>query len=184
MRNLVLLAVAVVTLSGCANRAVHTADSPYAAERLAGADFILDQPLTVPAGRARVFMQDGTVVRGFDQYRPHCALEIRSVQHDGFEVAPGVFRITRVQHSLEQVVDAGGRQLARTLPGVWLGGLIDGGGSASFHQGYHFWLDAPQRPQVMRLSCYGTYDQPPDLRPPTLTEIRTALGRLGRIVDT
>ncbi len=106
------------------------------------------------------------------------------MQHDGFEIAPGVFRITRVQHSLEQVVDSGSRQLARTLTGFHLGRLIDGGGSASFHQGYHFWLDAPGRPEVMRLSCYGTFDQPPDLRPPSLTEIRAVLGALGEIGET
>jgi hypothetical protein len=184
MRIPLFLAAAALVLSGCVNRLPLSADSPYAGERLAGASFVLDQSLTVPAGRARVFLQDGGVVGGFDQYRPHCALEIRSVQHDGFEVAPGVFRITRVQHSLEQVVDAGGRQFARTLPGVWLGRMIDGGGSASFHEGYHFWLDAPGRPEVMRLSCYGTYDRPPDLQPPTLAEIRAVLGSLGRIVES
>ena len=131
----------------------------------------------MPAGRARVFLQGGAPVRGFDQYRPHCALEIRSVQHDGFEVAPGIFRITRVQHSLQQVVDLGGRDWAWVSIGFGLPGF----GSSSFHEGYHLWLDAPERPQVMRLSCYGTYDRPPDLRPPTLTEIREALGGLAEI---
>jgi hypothetical protein len=171
------MAFAIFVLAGCGNRPVQTADSPYAAERLAGSNFVLKQPLMVPAGRARVFLQDGAAVRGFDQYRPHCALEIRSVQHDGFEVVPGVFRITRVQHSLEQVVDLGGRDWAWLTIGFGLNGF----GSSSFHEGYHLWLDAPERPQVMRLSCYGTYDRPPDLRPPTLTEIREVLGGLGEI---
>ena len=174
------LLVFVALLAGCANPGLQTADSPYAPERLTGATFVLAQPVTVPAGKARAFLQDGNVVRGFDQYRPHCALEIRSVQHDGFELAPGEFYIYRVQHSLEQVVDSGARQFAGTLTGFHLGRLIDGG-SASFHEGYHFWLEAPGRPEVMRLSCYGTYDQPPDLRPPSLTEIRAVLGSLGEI---
>lgn len=180
MRIPALLLFAAVVFAGCAGPGVRTADSPYSGERLAGATFVLEQTLTVPAGRARVFLQEGAAVRAWDQYRPHCALEIRSVQHDGFDVTPGTFTITRVQHSLEQVVDAGSRRLAGLHAGIALGGLMDGGGSASFHEGYHLWLDAPGRPEVMRLSCYGTYDQPPDLRPPSLNEMRAALGSLGR----
>jgi hypothetical protein len=54
------------------------------------------------------------------------------------------------------------------------------GVSASF-MGYHFWLNSPRQPHVMRMTCHGVYAEPGDLRPPTLQEIRDTLGDIAHL---
>ena len=77
---------------------------------------------SVGAGKARVFVQNGEIVFiGFDSYRPHCAFEITSVQHDGAVIEADNFAISRVQGSLQPVVSAEPMRVAALrLPG-WMG---------------------------------------------------------------
>ena len=56
-----------------------------------------------------------------------------------------------------------------------------GSGSSSYHEGFHFWIYSERQPDVRRMSCYGVYAQPYELYPPTLEEIRVALGGLAVI---
>lgn len=154
--------------------------------QLSGSYLVLKQPLDVPAGKARVFIQAGgtpeapsrVLSGGFDHYSPHCAFEIRSIDHAGFTIAPDTFRITQVQGSLERVVETAPVEVA-ALGFAGLG--MDGGGSTAYHEGYHFWLASERQPQVMRMSCYGVYAEPYELYPPTLQEIREALGGIAEI---
>lgn len=179
MRPIVVMAVSALVLTACGGSATVRESWNDGFVQLQGASLELMQPLTVPAGRARVFIQDGRAGTAFDQYRAHCALEIGSVQHDGHTVQRDTFRITRVQHSLQQVVMREPVRLAAV--GLLPAGLFDGRGGAAYHEGYHLWLGSEQQPEVRRLSCYGSYDEPPDLRPPTLREIAEALGGIARI---
>jgi hypothetical protein len=183
MRSLILVVVAFLTLAGCQQSASVRGSGQYV--HLEGRQVTLHLPLPVAAGKARVFLQqDGpqsarVMASGFDQYRPHCAFEIRSVDHQGVEIAPDTFQIVRVQRSLQQVVDSGSMQLAATqlaLVGLW-------GGRSAYHEGYHFMLYSERQPDVMRMSCYGVYAEPPDLAPPTLPEIRAALGQYASITS-
>ena len=73
--------------------------------QLEGASVVLKQTLMCHAAKPRVFLQDGQVSAGFDSYRPHCAFEIKSVQHDGFRLRPTPCD-KQVQTSLQQVVSA------------------------------------------------------------------------------
>ena len=147
--------------------------------QLEGASIVLKQVLDVAAGKARVFLQDGKVSAGFDSYRPHCAFEIKSVQHDGFIIAPDTFVISRVQTSLQQVVSAEPVRVAGLRLAAGAG--IDGGGSSSYYEGYHFWLSSVTQPDVRRMSCFGVFAQPHDLYPPTVEEIGQALGGIAEI---
>jgi len=184
MWRFVALSATLVALLGCQAAGLRSsAGAPYDLD-LVGARLLIEQPLTVPAGQARVFLQDGGVVgerglgRGrYDLYRPHCALEIDSVDHDGYPVPAGSFQITRVERSTVSVVRWEGLQLAASSLafGPWTGR------SNLFHDGYHFWLAADRPTQVRRLSCYGVYARLPDLYPPTLGEINRALGAVGAI---
>jgi hypothetical protein len=151
---------------------------------LGGAQLVIAAPLTIPAGRARLFFQDGGPVaarglgRGrYDLYRPHCALEIDTVDHDGFVVQPGRFTVTRVERSLVSVVRLDRVQFAALSFswGPWFGR------SDKYHDGYHFWVRSDEQPAVVRLSCYGVYARWPDLYPPTLNEINVALGEVAAL---
>jgi hypothetical protein len=146
--------------------------------RLEGASLVLNQSLEIGAGKARVFVQNGDVSFGFDSYEPHCAFEIKSVQHDGVAIDAGTFPITRVQGSLQQVVSAEPLQTAS----LQLAGMDGGGdGPSSLYLGYHFWLSSVGQPEVRRMSCYGIYAEPQDAEPPTLQEIQQALGSVAEI---
>ncbi|MCB1724360.1 MAG: hypothetical protein KDJ39_11780 [Gammaproteobacteria bacterium] len=148
---------------------------------LTGATLELHRALPIAAGRARVFVQDGAVTAGFDHYRTHCAFEIRGVDHDAVSIEPDAFRIAHVQQSLQQVVDASDPAAHQFAALAWLAGM-DGDGSSSYYLGYHFTLYSARQPEVMRMTCYGAYQEPYDLEAPTLGEIRTALGDLATIV--
>lgn len=179
----------VFLLAGCqrATTVYDTRGGAYA--DLSGATVELHIPLPIRAGHARIFIQNppvsgdvgGFLRGGFDHYQPHCAFEITRVDHDGLTIEPDRFRITHVQQSLQQVVEspaAASHQLAAI---GWPAGF-NGIGSSSYHLGYHFSLYSERQPDVMRMSCYGVYAQPYELAPPTLLEIRTALGRVASII--
>ncbi|WP_245537402.1 hypothetical protein [Thiocystis violascens] len=57
-----------------------------------------------------------------------------------------------------------------------LAGHDDSGGSPMVRFGDHFWRDARQDPNLMRLTCLGRHDEPASTRPPTLVEIQAVLG--------
>jgi hypothetical protein len=139
--------------------------------------FVLNQDVTIPSRRARLFLQDGEIVGGRNLYQPHCILEIDSVDHRGFPVSAGTFDVVRIQRSTVQIASQSGFQLASTVTAF---GTLRGS-SDRFHDGYHFWLQSETQPSVMRLTCYGVFERPSNLRPPTLEEIGVALGEVGRL---
>jgi hypothetical protein len=139
--------------------------------------FVLNQDVSVPAGQARLFLQDGAIVGGRSFYRPHCNLEIDSVSHSGFPISAGSFEVTRVQRTTVQIASTELPRLAATTM-VW-GSLRSS--SDRFFDGYHFWLVSETQPAVMRLTCYGIYERPGRLRPPTLQDIEIVLGQVGAL---
>ena len=186
MRAILIVAVSVLALTGCSNSVAIREAVGQGTRQLQGADLVLGSPLPIAAGKARVFLQDGIVSAGdggffsrsYDQYRPHCAFEIRQVSHNGFTIQPDTFSVIRVQGSMQQVVQRRPVQLAA----LRLAGGFDGGmGGGAYHEGYHFWLESDRQPEVMRMSCYGAYAQFPDLRPPTLQEVTQALGAVATL---
>lgn len=181
---MVMLALALLPtaamLVGCQGSG-NLRTSPYIGfdAYLEGMQLIVERPLEIPAGQARLFFQDrgpvdpGSLARGrYDLYRPHCALEIDSVDHAGFAIQPGRFLVTRVERSVVSVVLLSSPRLAALSAGwgSWYSR------SDRFHDGYHFWLHSDEQNAVRRLSCYGVYARWPDLFPPTLQEINNALG--------
>jgi hypothetical protein len=184
LRSLSLVLVAGILLTACQDSYRVRDEAAGGFRQLQGGSLLLKQAVTVPAGKARVFIQSGRVAESggwlggrFDQYLSHCALEIDAVDHAGFTIRPDSFRITRVQHSLTPVVMRTPLQVAARVPV----GSLDSDGSGAYHEGYHLWLASAAQPAVRRLSCYGVYAEPPDLAPPTLAEMRAALGDLAEI---
>lgn len=178
MKILIIALAATLFLVGCQRSSTVRDAEINRWVLLDGAQLHVRQPLPVAAERARVFIQDGAVRGGFNNYKTHCAFEIESIDHDGVMIEPDTFQIVRVQHSLVRVVQAQPRIYA-SLRFAFVG--LGGGGSSSYHEGYHFWVYSERQPEVMRMSCYGVYAQPYELEAPTLAEIRDALGGLAEI---
>jgi hypothetical protein len=166
--------LAAMALGGCATHAVFDPASPYARVP-EGSQLIWNSTIEVPPGVARVFLQDGRVAPAYDHYRPNCNLEVRKIEAAAVQyVAPGRYRIGRVQPTLEETVQAASVRLAALGPMALAMGNNDGG-TAMVYEGYHFWLEGPD-PNLMRLSCRGALADPPEARPPSVKQIRQALG--------
>lgn len=138
--------------------------------------FELNQDVTIAPRRARVSFQNGRITAGRDLYQPFCILEIDSVDHDGFTVTASVFDVTRIQRSTVQIASKGEIQVAAAFAQT---GMLRGNRPSKVHDGYHFWLDSSSQPSVRRLTCYGVFDWPAQVEPPTLEEIEVALGEIG-----
>ena len=140
---------------------------------------VIHRPLLFPPGSARLFLQAGKVIprRALDEYSPHCDLEIRALRAPPRTIGPGRFRVIRVQALREEVVQLGELRLAR----AGLAASDSSTGPADIFRGYHFWLDDPAQRQVMRLTCRGALAEPWQATPPTLAEIRTALGPVAEL---
>lgn len=180
MKRFLAVSLAFFVLAACQNTSttVRQSSTSNVYQQLEGAGLVLKQDVAVSAGKARAFVQDGDVRSGFDSYKPHCAFEISTINHDGFVIEADTFAITRVQGQMLQVVSIEPIRLA----GLQLaGGLGGSGGSSSYYDGYHFWLSSVKQPEVRRLSCFGVYAQPYELYPPTLEDIRQVLGSLAEI---
>lgn len=165
-------------LVSCNETALRDPSSPYARVPV---DSSLDikQPITIPPGTTRVFIQLGKISRGFNRYAANCNIEVKKIDWaEEQSVEPGIYRISRVQPVTEEVVE-GQAILVASLYGIGLmaDGGMDDGGSTLIYEGYHLWLDGPD-PNVRRLTCRGSYDEPSSALPPSINEIRQALGDL------
>jgi len=93
-------------------------------------------------------------------------------------VNPDDFLIQQVQALTTEVVQLKTIKVAALQLAFGMDG--DDGASQMF-EGYHFWLQSQKQPQVLRMSCYGVFEEPGWLRPPTLLEIRATLGDIASI---
>lgn len=168
----------VLSLFALASCALPVADegSPYF--RLpVGATVVLGQDLPVPAGHARVFLQVGKVVAKtrLDIYRPHCDFEQRAVSDGTAVIRADRFRITAVDSGEDLVVQREG--LMHT--GWEMRGEFDGVTLVNPYIRYR--LSSPGQPQVLLLTCHGGFDLAGQALPPSLNDIRKALGEVATI---
>ena len=92
-------------------------------------------------------------------------------------IEPDTFTVTRVRMlDFQEVVD--GLPVGATLVAQVGGG--DYGKNAVFHA-RRYDLNSPRQPQVRALTCAGALEDPVDARPPTLAEIRRALGGIATL---
>jgi hypothetical protein len=126
-----------------------------------------------------VFFQRGAITLGYDQYAPGCDLEVRRLDANAVQyVKPGRYPVRSVQDTLEQVVIAQPLRLAMAGPLLALGD--DDGGQPDIYRGYHLWLSGADA-NLMRLSCRGPFSEPSRAFPPSLEEMRAALGPFATI---
>ncbi|AGA32710.1 hypothetical protein TVNIR_1026 [Thioalkalivibrio nitratireducens DSM 14787] len=138
----------------------------------------LHQPVAIPPGTTRVWFVRGRVAPGRDWYNTSCNLEINTLDRNRVQtVEAGRFVVRRVQRTSASV--------AQSQPSVevaMLGGGI--GGDSGYNrtwQGYHLWLASENQPDVRRLTCAGIYGEPRDAKPPSINEMRAALGTVASL---
>lgn len=162
-----LLLLAACVGPGGANQAAH-----YRVP--ATATVTLHQRLQVPAGTARVFLQDGAVVakNHLHYYYPSCDFEVYRVSDGSARIEPDSFTVTRFSVGDDLVV------WRRTpLRYAALRVATDDNGMPPLVNRYvDYWLHSARQPQVMRLTCHGGFDFEGRATLPTAAEIRTSLG--------
>ncbi|MFB1490918.1 MULTISPECIES: hypothetical protein [unclassified Thiocapsa] len=174
-----LLGALVVLIGGCQTLVRESVETGWV-EIPAGSTLTLNRAVSIPPGRARVFLEDRDA-RGAGG-GTSCVLEVRRIDEQGTQSIPaGEIPITRVQNYVALV---SGR-VPTPAPGegvrFQLAGHGDSGGSQMIRPGYHFWLDDGQDPNLMRMTCLGRLDDPAYTRAPTLAEIRAVLGDVATL---
>ncbi len=151
------------------------------------ASLTINEQISIKPENTRVFIQDGIVVSQFNHYKHNCNLEVRKRDDNNFQfINPGSYRIHSIQNTLEQVVRFNPGETVNLafldsegqIPGLLLAGVDDS--PSDIYLGMHFYLEGEDS-NIMRLSCRGALAPPWDAQPPTLAEIRQALGNLATL---
>ena len=56
----------------------------------------LNQDVVIPAGRTRIFFQEGRLLTGINEYEPHCQLRVRDISDQPRSVQSDRFTIDKV----------------------------------------------------------------------------------------
>lgn len=178
MRLSILLLVALV-LAAC--QPMVKRDENYAYYHPpAGTTVVIKKVIEVPPGRTRAFFQYGNAITYGERNRfyPNCEFEILTLADTVRTIQPGEFRVKRVTIKRDQVADNGPRLLAGIGIGVGLG---DSDGPSDIMHVVEMRLQSAEQPDVYRLVCRGGEDNPADARPPSINEMRAALGEYATL---
>jgi len=146
-----------------------------------GATLILHQPLTIPADKVAVYLQNGKVLRyaEVEVLKPHCKFELYKIADKERVVHPDRFRIIKVSNNQAGFFRPTGTRLAETRIGVGIhlrmgaGGTDDGSPSMVTYM-TEIRLQSANQPDVFKLSC-GRLDDP-GAEFLSIEEMRKALG--------
>jgi hypothetical protein len=137
----------------------------------AGSHLIINKPLAIPDGLARVFIQARTTGASANPFRVHCQLQVEDVSRGDLTVRPGDFIVRKVTRT---EVHSVARATPVRLAGLDLtGDMLDG--SSDIMLGWDLWLDSAEQPHVRKLTCGGIRDAPSRAQRPSIAEIRAAL---------
>ena len=180
MRTMIIL-LCTLALAGCTTNIAKGPESPYY-KVPPGSVIRLAERIRIPPNRTRIWIQGGRVVGpGFNSFEPSCNVEVRRLVETGDQfVEPGEFRVTRTQFLREAIVSSGRLMVASAGP-LRLAEAQDSGGDEFFYEGYHLWVENPSQPDVRRFTCRGLYGFPYETRPPSIAEIRAALGSVASL---
>ncbi|MCU7845682.1 MAG: hypothetical protein KZQ93_17770 [Candidatus Thiodiazotropha sp. (ex Monitilora ramsayi)] len=172
------MVILILVLTACSQQYLARDDPAYPYNLPpVGSTIVLKQTVTVPAGETRIFLQDGVLKRksDFDRYKANCSLELRKLEERAREIEPDSFMITEVQRVMEQVVQ-------KEVPDTGFMRVgFDNSGKPMVVRGYHLWLGSEKQPGVMRMTCRGAFDDINRADPPSLEEVRQALGELAEL---
>ena len=170
--HVIMASIAVILISGCA---ISTNTTKSYTEELSvspDSSLTINQIIEFKPGKTRVFIQDGMVVSKINRFKSNCNLEIRKKDEENWQsVEPGVYKVVSTRRTLEQVV--------RFIPGneILVADASVDSSPSDIYLGMHYYLSGEDA-NVMRLSCRGVYASLYDAEPPTLQEIRQALGSI------
>jgi hypothetical protein len=172
-----LLALSAAALStGCVTMMQDESDGTWIRVP-AGGTLTLHRDITIPIARTRVFLVNGKARRSGASYNTSCELEVRTIDRDrARSIAAASIRIDRVDPYWTEFARRADESASQLRPASQDGG----DGNQMIRSGYRFTLSG-EDPEVKRLTCLGVLDDPAFAYPPTLAEIRAALGSLATL---
>ena len=170
----------LLLLAGCGPLAIRDAERNAYVPARAGT-FELHREIAIRGGRTRAYLQGGAVVAGVNEFRPHCQLEVNSLQDTPRIVAADTFTVTRVSTRTDQVVQSAPLQLAAAPHYRAAPFFYNDGGELRRMYAYLFFLHSDRQPDVRVLTCGGAFDTPGLAERPTLQEITESLGTYGTL---
>ena len=147
-----------------------------------GSIVTVPQRIEVPGGQTRIFFQRGEIVKkltAIDQYKANCNFEINSLAETPRYIEPGVYTITRTTQQLKEVAEF---KLLR-YASLALDGVIARGGEGAplYFSEVLMVLHSDKPSDIRNLACRGVFNDPAWVEPPTLEDIREALGKHATI---
>jgi len=143
-----------------------------------GTTVSVPQRIEVPGGQTRIFFQRGEIVKkvkDIDQYKANCNFEINTLAETPRYIEPGVYTVTRTTRQYKEVVLFKPLQYA----GLSIGGMVGRGddGPSMIFEEVRMVLRSDKPTDIRELACRGVTTDPQWVEPPTLAEIREALGK-------
>lgn len=169
-----LLAGGVLLLASCQGTGSRT--GYYSSPLQPGDEVIMLKALTIPSGKARIYLQGGKTgsYGGSNQYEPFCYFLVRDPLPVEQQIEPGTFVVDSVWLDETTVSIEYPVRLAAAFS-------IGGGGSRSpIAYQFHIALKAPDQ-QPVTLVCSGAFDMPITAAPIRLPEVRQALGDYAEV---
>jgi hypothetical protein len=143
-----------------------------------GTSVTVPQRIEVPGGQTRIFFQRGEIVKkvsSLDLYKTNCNFEINTLAETPRYIEAGVYTVTRTTRREGEVVLFKPLQYASLA----IGGMVGkaGDGPPMYFEEVRMTLRSDQSSDIRDLTCRGAMTDPQFLEPPTLAEIREALGK-------
>jgi len=147
-----------------------------------GSTVTVPQRIEVPGGQTRIFFQRGEIVKkasGLNLYKANCNFEINTLAETPRYIETGTYTVTRTTRQEREVVLFKPQQYASLA----INGMVSKGddGPGMYFEEVRMTLRADQQSDIRELACRGVMTDPGWVEPPTLAEIREALGKHASI---
>jgi hypothetical protein len=143
-----------------------------------GSTVTVSQRIEVPGGQTRIFFQRGEIVKkvsDIDLYKTNCNFEINTLAETPRYIEAETYTVTRTTRREGEVVLFKPLQYAS----LTVGGIVGKGGDGPpmYFEEVRMTLRSDKSSDIRDLTCRGAMTDPQFLEPPTLAEIREALGQ-------
>ena len=140
------------------------------------------QRIEVPGGQTRIFFQRGEIVKkvsDLDLYKTNCNFEINTLAETPRYIEAETYTVTRTTRREGEVVLFKPLQYAS----LTVGGIVGKGGDGPpmYFEEVRMTLRSEKPSDIRDLTCRGAMTDPAWVEPPTLAEIRAALGQHATI---
>ena len=147
-----------------------------------GTTVTVPQRIEVPGGQTRIFFQRGEIVKKLsdvNQYKANCNFEINTLAESPRYIEAGIYTVTRTTREYKEVAQFKPLQYA----GLSIGGMVSKGdeGPSMIFEEVRMALRSDKPTDIRELACRGVLTDPQWVEPPTLAEIREALGKHATI---